>query len=146
MNAILVTVLTLFASDCAQKPAIAVAATPPMEGAVATTLCDLVARPSDYVGKSVTFTATYSSRREFAVLTDASCRPTLDESQLIQVTFANEYDVKSSAQKDLSKLIKRGQSARVTVTGRFTDPGRWVGHQLCCRYIFEIRKLLDVER
>lgn len=42
---------------------------------VKVTLCDLMARPSDYAGKPVTVRATLASGMEFSIFTDKSCQP-----------------------------------------------------------------------
>jgi hypothetical protein len=34
----------------------------------------------------------------------------------------------------------------VTLIGVFVDPGHYFGHQLCCRYRFDVSKLVSVEK
>ena len=110
-----------------------------------TTLCALVAGSEKFSGQVVTVIATYSSTFEFATLRDDDCNPLLDTHQPILATFAAAYDVGSRAHKRLMKLVKHGKSGRVKLEGTFRDPGRFVGHQNCCRYVVEIRRLLSVE-
>jgi len=108
-------------------------------------LCDLVAHASDYAGKSVTVRATLASGMEFSIFTDGSCQPVPDKTKLVLAKFAgNQFQ--SPIGKKLTKLLKKEQQAEVTVVGVFTDPGRLIGHQNCCRYELEVQRLLAIER
>ena len=107
-------------------------------------LCELIAHPSAYAGKPVTVKATLASGMEFSIFTDDSCQPAPDKTKLILAKFSsNQFE--SPMGKKLSKLLKEKQRAEVTMVGVFTDPGRFVGHQACCRYKLEVRQLLAVE-
>jgi hypothetical protein len=113
-------------------------------------LCSLVAQPDQYAGKTVTLTATLASSMEFRFFKDDSCaarvNPTSGKSDLVEATFSqSQYDFKSPANKKLTKLLKRKQQAQVTLTGLFTDPGHYFGHQLCCRYQLDIQRLVSVQ-
>jgi hypothetical protein len=108
------------------------------------TLCDLVAHPKDYAGKPVTVKAALASGMEFSIFTDDSCQPAPDKTKLILAKLSSSQ-FESPLGKKLSKLLKQKQRAEVTVVGVFSDPGRFIGHQACCRYKFEVQQLLGVE-
>ncbi len=108
-------------------------------------LCDLIAHPSDYAGKPVTVRATVANGIEFSIFTDHSCQPAPDKTKLVLAKFPNEQ-LQSPIGKKLTKLLKKKQQADVTVIGVFDDPGRFIGHQACCRYKLEVQQLLDVEK
>jgi hypothetical protein len=57
----------------------------------------------------------------------------------------HEYDPKDPLAKKLNRLLKKKSQARVSLTGVLIDPGQYFGHQLCCRYRFEVSKILSVE-
>jgi hypothetical protein len=108
------------------------------------TLCDLVAHPKDYAGKPVKVKATVASDMEFSIFRDDSCQPAPDKANLVLAKFSSGQ-FESPLGKKLSKLLKQRQQAEVTVVGIFTDPGRFIGHQACCRYKLEVQQLLGVE-
>lgn len=114
-----------------------------------TTLCALVNHPSEYSGKTVRLQATVVSGSEFSILRDDSCpakeNPATGKHDLVLATFSQDvYDFKSPLNKKLTNLLKKNQQAEINTVGRFTDPGEYVGHQLCCRYEFVIQKLISV--
>lgn len=107
-------------------------------------LCDLMAHPSDYAGKPVTVRATLASGMEFSIFKDDLCQPAPDKTKLVLAKFASNQ-FQSPIGKKLTKLLKKEQQAEVTVVGVFTDPGRFVGHQNCCRYELRVQQLLAIE-
>lgn len=114
------------------------------------TVCDLVGNPSEYADQKVELTAILASGEEFSMLEDDACPPKLNpnsrKTDLLEASFSqSQYDFRSAMNKRLSKLLKKEQQAKVTVVGVFIDPGTYVGHQLCCRYRFEIQRLLSVK-
>lgn len=113
-----------------------------------TTLCALVDHPDQYTGRNVQVKANILSGMEFSVLHDDSCPPKENlasgKHDVVLATFNQDYDVRSPIARKLKKLLKKKQQAEVVVLGTFTDPGKYVGHQLCCRYSFDIKKLLSV--
>jgi hypothetical protein len=111
---------------------------------VKVTLCDLMAHPGDYAGKPVTVKATLARGMEFSIFTDEACQPVPDKAKLILAKL-NSNQFESPIGKKLSKLLKQKQRAEVTVVGVFTDPGRFIGHQNCCRYALEVQQLLSVQ-
>jgi hypothetical protein len=113
-------------------------------------LCNLQEHPNEYNGKTVTVKAIFVGGGEFQIFRDDACQPKANpasgKSDLIEATFSrNEYDSMSGLHKKLVKLIKKKQLARVTVIGTFIDPGKYIGHSLCCRYQLEIHGLISVE-
>ena len=108
------------------------------------TLCDLMAHPAEYAGKSVTINATVLNGMEFSLFVDDSCHPTFDKTEQVLAKFSSSQ-FKTKLGKKLSKLLKKRQQARVTIVGTFVDPGMLVGHQLCCRYILEVERVVSVE-
>jgi hypothetical protein len=115
----------------------------------AATLCTLLNHPSEYSGKTVRLHATVVSGLEFSILRDDSCpakeNPATGKHDLVLATFSQDvYDSKSPLDKKLTNLLKTNQQAEITTVGKFTDPGEYIGHQLCCRYQFVIQKLLSV--
>ena len=81
---------------------------------------------------------------EFSIFKDDSCQPAPDKTKLILAKLSNSQ-FESPLGKKLSKLLKQKQQAEVTVVGVFADPGRFIGHQACCRYKLEVQQLLSVE-
>lgn len=115
-----------------------------------TTLCTLVDHPSEYSGKIVRLRATVVSGSEFSILRDDSCpakeNSTSGKHDVVLATFSQDvYDSKSPLNKKLTSLLKKNQQAEITTVGSFTDPGEYIGHQLCCRYEFAIQKLISVD-
>ena len=115
------------------------------------TICRLLANAQSYAGQTVTLNATFVANFEFSALTDTSCLPKPIEVDgkhpLIQPRFdASSYDPKSPLAKKLNKLLQKEDQARVTLIGVFIDPGKYFGHQLCCRYRLNVSKLVSVER
>jgi hypothetical protein len=113
-------------------------------------LCTLVAQPNKYAGKTVLVRATLVGGMEFQILKDDSCpavaNPSSGKSDLVEASFSRDhYNFHTEAHKKLTRLLKKKQLARVTIVGIFTDPGKYVGHQLCCRYELDIWKVLSVE-
>ncbi len=116
----------------------------------ALTVCALVAQPAQYASKTVTVRAILVSGLEFEILEDNSCPPALNPStgkhDLVEATFdRSQYDFNSKFHKQLARILKNKHQAEVTVTGLFTDPGHYVGHQNCCRYQFNIQRLISVQ-
>jgi hypothetical protein len=113
-------------------------------------LCTLLEHPNEYNGKTVTVTATFAGGEEFKIFTDDTCQqkvnPESGKTDLVKAAFSQAgYDSKSALYKKLVKLLKKSQPAQVTVVGKFIDPGKYFGHQLCCRYQLEIQRLISVE-
>jgi hypothetical protein len=111
------------------------------------TLCDMVANPDIYDGKTVKVTATLlAGIEDAAVFIDDSCRPALEKSTQIVADFKQgEYSYRSSIAKRLTKLLKKKQQAAVTVLAVFAAQGHYIGHQNCCRYRLEVQRLLAVK-
>jgi hypothetical protein len=111
------------------------------------TVCELLANTQNYAGQTVTLNATFVANFEFSALTDASCPTKVDgKHPLIQPRFdTSRYDPKDPLAKKLNRLLKKKSQARVSLTGVLIDPGQYFGHQLCCRYRFEVSKILSVE-
>lgn len=114
-------------------------------------LCELQKRPAEYAGKKVELQTTLATSEEFRVLRDAACPPLLNpdsgKHDVIEAVFDNgRYDIDSSAKKKLEKLLKRDHQAEVHIVGIFVDPGKYFGHQMCCRYQVKIQQLLSVEK
>lgn len=108
------------------------------------TLCDLVARPNDYVGKPITVKAMLTQGMEYSIFTDDYCQPSPERTKLILAKFSsNQFGLPLG--KKLHKLLKEKERAEVTVVGVFTDPGHFIGHQNCCRYELQVQRLLSVE-
>jgi hypothetical protein len=121
------------------------------KGVETLTICNLLANTQHYAGQTVTLNATFVANFEFSALADASCQPKPIEVDgnhpLIQPRFdSSNYDPKSPLAKKLNKLLKKEVQARVTLIGVFVDPGHYFGHQLCCRYRFDVSKLVSVEK
>jgi hypothetical protein len=109
------------------------------------TMCDLLAHPSDYNGKSVTLKATLSSGMEFSIFTDDACQPQAEKTKLVLATYGTGYQFKSTNGKKLSKLLNTKRQALVTIIGVFNDPGHNIGHQNCCSYSLQVQRLLSLE-
>jgi hypothetical protein len=114
------------------------------------TLCALVDHPSEYSGKTVQLQAKVVGGLEFSILRDDSCPATENAASgkhdLVLATFGQDhYDFKSRLNQKLSRLLKKNQQAEVVVVGTFTDPGKYMGHQLCCRYEFAMQRLISVK-
>jgi hypothetical protein len=115
-----------------------------------TTMCALVDRATEYSGKAVRIQAKVISGPEFSILRDDSCPPkenaATGKHDVVLATFNQDhFDFKSPLNKELTKLLKRNQQAEITAVGTFIDPGKYIGHQLCCRYEFRIRELITVK-
>jgi putative heme iron utilization protein len=113
------------------------------------TLCTLLNHPSEYSGKTVRLQAIVASGLEFSVLRDDSCpakeNPTSGKHDVVLATFGKDvHDSKSPLNKKLTNLLKKNHQAEITTVGTFTDPGDYIGHQLCCRYEFSIQRLISV--
>jgi hypothetical protein len=120
-------------------------------GTPAVTVCGLLANPKNYVGHRVRLQATLAANEEFWAFTYDSCQPKPEEvggkHPLIQPSFANVPRVlNSSFGKKLNKILRRKHQARVTIVGVFDDPGTFFGHQLCCRYRFDVSDVVAVEQ
>jgi hypothetical protein len=116
----------------------------------AVSFCGLVAQPTEYANTVVTLPATLINGMEFNIITDDPCpaeeNPRTGKSDVVEVTFkAGIYDSKSALHKKLMRILKHKREAQVTVIGMFIDPGRYIGHQLCCRYQLDIQKLISVK-
>jgi RHS repeat-associated protein len=144
MKLIPVAALVLLSSAVAQTTTLHEAQHATGSQAPQVTLCDLVAHPKDYAGKPVKVKATLASGMEYAIFTDDSCQPAPDKAKLILAKFSSSQ-FESPLGKKLSKLLKQKQRAEVTVVGIFTDPGRFIGHQACCRFKLEVQQLLGAE-
>lgn len=68
----------------------------------------------------------------------------IDKTKLILAELSSRQ-FESPLEKKLSRVLQQKQRAEVTVVGVFTDFGRFIGHQACCRYKFEVQRLLGVE-
>ena len=110
-------------------------------------VCNLVSQPAEYAGKAVKLYATLASGPEFQIIKDDFCHSAENQnkSDLLEASFdRDQYDFTSAVHKRLTKLLKKRRQAQVTVIGIFTDPGKYGGHQLCCRYQLKIQKLISV--
>jgi hypothetical protein len=115
-----------------------------------TTLCALVEHPNEYSGKTVRLQAKVVGGSEFSIFRDDSCpareNTASGKHDLVLATFSQDhYDFKSPLNQKLTRLLKKNQQAEIVVVGSFTDPGRYIGHQLCCRYEFAIQNLISVK-
>lgn len=121
----------------------------PSPGSTAT-VCALVDHATEYSGKIVRVQARVVSGPEFSILRDDSCppkeNPASGKHDVVLATFDQDhFEFKSPLDKKLTKLLKRDEQAEITAIGNFIDPGRYIGHQLCCRYEFRIRELINVK-
>lgn len=114
------------------------------------TICKLLASPQSYAGQVVTLEATVVANFEFSALTDDSCHPTPIE--VDGKTSANDAAFRGeqlqphvSTRQKAREAAQEGNQARVTLVGVLVDPGQYFGHQLCCRYRFDVSKLVSVE-
>lgn len=119
-----------------------------------TTVCALVDHPAEYSGKVVRIQAKVLSGEEFSILGDDSCppqespkfpNPPLVLATYDQVHFDFNSPLNKKLDKKLTKVLKRNEQAEITAVGKFIDPGEYMGHQLCCRYKFQIRQLIAVK-
>ncbi len=114
------------------------------------TLCALVDHANEYSGKAVRVQTRVVSGPEFSILRDDSCppkeNPASGKHDVVLATFDQDhFEFKSPLNKKLTKLLKRNEQAEITAVGNFIDPGKDIGHQLCCRYEFRIRELINVK-
>jgi hypothetical protein len=121
------------------------------QSAGALSVCEVLASPNKYVGKTITLTAILAGNEEFWAFSYGTCQPNPTELDgkhpLIAPSFGDaRYDFHSPIAKKLNKTLKKKHRAQVTVVGTFTDPGHYFGHQLCCRYELEVERLVSVER
>ena len=143
MKAVVFLILLLVASVQAQS-----GQTSPGSGNT-TTVCALVDHATEYSGKTVRVHARLISGPEFSILRDDSCppkeNPASGKHDVALATFDQDhFEFKSPLNKKLTKLLKRDEQAEITAIGNFIDPGKYIGHQLCCRYEFRIRELINV--
>jgi hypothetical protein len=115
-----------------------------------TTVCILVDHATEYSGKQVQIQARVISGPEFSILRDDSCppkeNPASGKSDLVLATYdEGRFDFNSPLRRKLSKILKRNRQAEITAAGSFIDPGKYTGHQLCCRYEFRIGELIAVK-
>src|SRR3954470_9865094 len=69
------------------------------------TLCELIAKPNQYSGKSVILKGRYAVGEEYAIFTDDLCEPALDRTKPVLATFGSNYHFKSVQDKRFSQLI-----------------------------------------
>src|SRR5580692_7391051 len=113
------------------------------------TLCALLNQPAEYSGKIIRITAKVLPGLEFSILSDDDCpvkvNPASGKPDLILVTSSEKRnDFKSPLNRKLTKLLRENQQAEITAVGAFKDPGRYMGHQGCCRYEFAIQEFIAV--
>jgi len=90
--------------------------------------CDLI-RDGKYDGKLVKTTALYSRKIDGDSLTSNDCPSTLNEQHTANAIIGHDFNQSSRNAKALSKLLKRGATAEVTVTGVVhAQPGQEHGY------------------
>jgi hypothetical protein len=115
-----------------------------------TTVCFLVDHATEYSGMAVRLQAKIVSGAEFTILRDDACppkeNPNTGKHDVVLATFDQDhFDFKCPLNKSLTKLLKHDGQAEIVAAGNFIDPEKYIGHQLCCRYDFRIRELINVK-
>jgi hypothetical protein len=79
--------------------------------------CDLIRDTAKYDGKLVKTTALYSRTIDADSLSNKDCQSTLKEQHTADAIMGRGVEHASRGAKDLSKLLKKGLTAEVTITG-----------------------------
>jgi hypothetical protein len=79
--------------------------------------CELVQNPGRYDGHLISTTATYSATVHSALLTGKACPATPTEKRYISPSYSKDFNSSSYNAKLLFKIIKKGQSADVSLIG-----------------------------
>jgi hypothetical protein len=110
------------------------------------TLCKLLSSPGDFNHQKVTLDGKINPGEEAVIFIDEGCAPRPPSSDLVLVVFSKTLNTKKPAYKQLMKRLNSHRLVKGEFGGVFTTFEEPVGHQMCCKFQFEITEINRIER